>query len=296
MRESPGADREKSGRPSDGDGSPLVEPIPDARAATARLDDGVRALVVTDYHAGYEAALRYEVGLEIPSRAEERRNRLISLLHRSGGERLVILGDLMHSIGEPGGPERAELEVLFESLPSISVTLVKGNHDGEIQEWLPAFLDDARPDVNLDIVPGAGATIGSLGVCHGHTWPAPEVLTAEVICCGHEHPTVRLADEVGGRRIEPGWLRGRLDPTVVSESTTVSTDAVEDLIARYHGAREEPPRLVVVPAFNDLVSGTRINAADSSFLSPFLPEGILDGEAYLLDGTHLGRIESDSHT
>ncbi|WP_255194273.1 metallophosphoesterase [Natronobeatus ordinarius] len=251
-----------------------LEPVPDEPAAVATLDEG-RALVIADYHAGYEAGLRYERGVEIPSRADERRERLLSLLERTRVDRLVVLGDLMHSIGEPGGAERGELEVLFESLPpALSVTLVKGNHDGAIETWLEG----------VEIVPGSGVALDGLGVCHGHTWPAREVLEADVVCLGHEHPFVRLEDEVGGSHVEPVWVRGRLDPEPFAERTSD-----EGLPWLEDGA---PPRLVVVPAFNDLVGGTWVNVPGQEFLAPFLPEGLAEGEAYLLDGTRLGPYRS----
>jgi len=45
---------------------------------------------------------------------------------------------------------------------------------------------------------------------------------------------------------------------------------------------------VVFPAFNDLSGGTWINVPGQTFLAPFLPDGLAEGEAYLLDGTRLG--------
>ena len=46
--------------------------------------------------------------------------------------------------------------------------------------------------------------------------------------------------------------------------------------------------LVVFPGFNDLSGGTWVNVSDADFLAPFLPAGLEDGQAYLLDGTRLG--------
>ncbi|MCU4924943.1 metallophosphoesterase [Halobacteria archaeon AArc-dxtr1] len=263
-----------------GDG--VLEPVPGERAAIADLD-GERALVIADYHAGYEAGLRYERGVDVPSRAQERRERLCELVDRTGVDRLVVCGDLMHSIGEPGGAERGELEVLFESLPAgLSVTLVKGNHDGAIESWLGDSDGTELADAgsSLEIEPGEGVRLGPLGACHGHTWPSPAVLEAEVVCAGHEHPCVRLVDAVGGSRVEPVWLRGRLDPAAFA-----SRDEYASLSWLDNGT---PPKLVVLPAFNDLAGGTWVNVTDQSFLAPFLPDGLTDGEAYLVDGTRLG--------
>ncbi|PCR91149.1 metallophosphoesterase [Natrinema ejinorense] len=262
---------------------PRVEPLPGEPAATATVGSQ-RVLFVADYHAGYEAGLRYERGVDVPSRAPDRREQLLALLERVRPDRLVVLGDLMHSIGEPGGAERGELEVLFESFPAaFAVTVVKGNHDGRIETWL-ADSDDIGADVT--VVSGDGIALGDVGVCHGHTWPTPAVLESDVICLGHEHPCVRLEDEVGGSRVERAWLRGRLDPDPFRDRPEYEG------VSWLEGADGSPPGVVVFPAFNDLVGGTWINVSGQSFLSPFIPAGLAEGDAYLLDGTRLGPYES----
>ncbi|MFQ3295896.1 MAG: putative SbcD/Mre11-related phosphoesterase [Halobacteriales archaeon] len=239
-----------------------VEPLPDAPAAVAEWDGG-RALVVADLHAGIERALAFEHGVELDSRGEDRRERILALLDRTDPDRIVFLGDLMHSIGDPGGAERGEIEVLFEALPDLPVTLVKGNHDGGIESWVDVSVTDSH-----------GVRFGDLGFAHGHTWPSREVLAADVICVGHEHPCVRLTDEVGGSRVERVWLRGPL-----------ARDAFGDDDLDWQG-----PEGIVFPAFNELAGGTWVNVPEQSFLAPFLPAALSDAEAYLLDGTRLGDL------
>jgi len=250
----------------------LVEPVPGEPAAIASLagDDERtvdRALVVADFHAGIEQALRAD-GVSLDSRAEHRRERLLSLVESTDADRVVFLGDLMQAIGDPGGAERGEIEVLLERLDErgVPATLVKGNHDGAIESW-----------ADLEVTDGAGVRLGDVGFAHGHTWPAPEVLDSEVVCVGHEHPAIRLEDEVGGSRVERVWLRGSLASEAFAE-------------------REESVRagaeLVVFPAFNELVGKTWVNVEGQEFLAPFLPEALVDGEAYLLDGTRLGAYQT----
>ncbi|QSG14044.1 metallophosphoesterase [Halapricum desulfuricans] len=242
-----------------------VEPIPDAPAAVA--DTGPeRALVVADYHAGLEAQLRRE-GVELDPADEQRRVRLLSLLAETGPDRLVLLGDLATTIGEPTGEERSEIETLLEAV-DVPVTIVKGNHDGEIE----SIVEDIG---GVTVTDSEGTRLGSVGFAHGHTWPGPAVLEAEIVCVAHEHPVVRLEDEVGGARAERVWLRGRIEPKPFREQ---------------HGDQlgEISAELVVCPAFNDRSGGTWVNVDGRDFLSPFLPEGLADGEAYLLDGTRLG--------
>ena len=243
-----------------------VEPIPGEPAALASLPDE-RAVVLADYHAGIEAGLRRD-GVELPSRATERRESVVALVERERPDRLVVLGDLSHAIGDPGRDERTELRDLFAALPEdLAVTVARGNHDGDLAGTL-----EAVPQA-VEVTPAHGTRIGDVGFVHGHTWPSPSVLEAAVVCSGHEHPVVRLEDEVGGSRVERVWLRGTLaaDPFESFHDTDLAIDG----------------DLVVFPAFNDRSGGTWVNV-DGDFLAPFLPDGLGDGEAYLLDGTRLG--------
>jgi putative SbcD/Mre11-related phosphoesterase len=247
----------------------VIEPVPDRPAATAATPDE-RLLIIADYHAGIETVLRTE-GVELADGSAERRERLSALLAETDPDRLVILGDLIHSIGTPWDVEREELAALFDGL-SVPVTLVRGNHDGDIDSLC------AELDHDITVTPPGGTRIGSLGFVHGHTYPDPDVLDVDVLCMGHEHPVVRLEDEVGGHRVERVWLRGALDPGPFDESLTDSRTADST----------SSPELVVFPAFNDLSGGTWVNVAGQEFLSPYLPDALDSGEAYLLDGTRLG--------
>jgi len=244
-----------------------VEPVPGAPAATADLGRE-RALVVADYHAGIERTLRRD-GVELDDGADGRRRRLLGLVAETDPDRLVVLGDLVSSIGEPQGSERAELVDLLAAL-SVPATLVKGNHDGNIR----AALEDIGSE-QVTVTPPSGIRLGPVGFVHGHTWPDADVLGAEVVCVAHEHPLARLTDAVGGGRLERVWLRGALDPTPFEQHGTALDDGVD-------------ADLVVFPAFNDRSGGTQVNVAAESFLSPFLPAGLDGCEAYLLDGTRLG--------
>jgi putative SbcD/Mre11-related phosphoesterase len=252
----------------------LVEPVPGEPAAVAAVGgtDGScgpssgarqeRALVVADYHAGIERSLRRE-GVEVQSRAPQRREHLLRLVDETRADRVVFLGDLGHAIGTPEDPEAEELADLFDAHP-VPMTLVRGNHDGGIAE-----------KYDVPVTPPGGTRIGDVSFAHGHTWPSREVLSADTLCIGHEHVSVRLEDDVGGARVERAWLRGPLDAAPFSE---------------YYGENVETNSdLVVFPAFNDLSGGTWVNVDGQGFLAPFLPEACPGAEIYLMDGTRLGQ-------
>lgn len=246
-----------------------VEPLPDAPAATVDTGDDV-LLAIADYHAGIESVLKRE-GVELTAGGGTRRERVLDLVERTNAERLLVLGDLVHAIGDPWDAEREELRTLFDRL-EIPATIVKGNHDGNVE----AFLND--PEFDVELTDSTGILLGEIGFAHGHTWPARDVLEADILCIGHEHPVVRLEDSVGGHRKERVWLRGPLDGA-----------AFED---HYEETLAIDGELVVFPAFNDLSGGTWVNVRGQDFLAPFLPDGLADGEAYMLDGTRLGGYRS----
>ena len=296
-----------------------VEPVVGEPAAVADLG-AERALLVADVHAGIEVGLRYERGVELESRADERVDRLCSLIDETGVDRLVVLGDLAHRIGAPEGEEREELSTLVSAVTDrVPLTLVEGNHDAGVAE---AFADE------IDVIPSGGGCLrddrvlreggvrgengvrreddgpnadpSDLAVVHGHTRPDPALRSADVICMGHEHPQVRLEDAVGGSRTERAWLRGPLKPSVFDGGGADGGErSVESGEGAADGGEREPndgeggpagsgPELVVFPAFNERSGGTWINVEGGSFLAPFLPDGLLAGDAYLLDGTRLG--------
>jgi len=260
--------------------SPPVEPVVGEPAAVADLGRE-RALLVADVHAGIELGLRYERGVELDSRAAERSEHLCGLVDETDADRLVVLGDLAHRIGAPDGDEREELAALVRAVTDrVPMTLVEGNHDAGVAEAFAA---------NIDVIGTGGGLLGGnsldgttdraagrVAVSHGHTWPDPALLDADVVCMGHEHPQVRLADPVGGSRVERAWLRGAVDP-----ESFVAADAHPDFAG-------DPPELVVFPAFNERSGGTWVNVDGQSFLAPFLPAALPAAEAYLLDGTRLG--------
>ena len=246
-----------------------VEPIPGVPAATVDTD-GQRLVALADYHAGIEDGLRYD-GVELRSAAATRRERLFSVLDRVGADRLVVVGDLGHAIGSPFEAEREELEALFSAL-DVPVTLVKGNHDGDLEPVLDEL------DADVTVTPGHGVAIGDVGFAHGHTWPAPQVIECAVVCMGHEHPVVRLEDEVGGSRKERAWLRGSVAP--------------KPFEAHYDRSLDIDADLVVFPAFNDRSGGTWVNVQGQDFLAPYLPAGMDGAELFLLDGTRLGAFRN----
>jgi hypothetical protein len=99
-------------------------------------------------------------------------------------------------------------------------------------------------------------------------------MEGDMLVMGHIHPSVVLADSLGTRSNEKCWLKGKLKPKTVLE--------------RYDHC---PRELVIVPAFNPLLTGTPVNSTSGSKFGPLFRNDLVDSrdlEAYLLDGTNLG--------
>jgi metallophosphoesterase superfamily enzyme len=99
---------------------------------------------------------------------------------------------------------------------------------------------------------------------------------------GHNHPIVRLADVLGHVSSKPVWIRSRFEEHAFKE--------------RYPEFRDfSNPRVIIMPAFNELVGGVAFNEASyDTLLGPLFTNRAIkleEAEAYLLDGTYLGTIK-----
>ena len=271
---------------------PLVEPLPSVPAAIARIETET-ALVIADYHAGIEIGLRYERGVELDSNAEDRRRRLLELLTQHPVDRLIILGDAGHRIGNPADEETQELMSLFTSvLNRVPITVVRGNHDAGIESVATTVeTDSTQIEHTINVTDASGIKCGHVGFVHGHSWPDETVLDCDVLCVGHEHPQLRVADHVGGSQQTRAWLRGPLDWTPFKDKLGIerSFDSPDNT----QNVNRDPPDVILFPAFNERSGGTQVNT-DEGFLSPFLPAAFEKNhtDAYLLDGTRLGPYQS----
>lgn len=85
-------------------------------------------LCVADIHLGKEAAFR-AAGIPVPDGTCRDLKRLSNLIHRSGCDRLVILGDMVHS-AQGLTPTVIEQTLSWRNRhPTVEMMLVLGNHD-----------------------------------------------------------------------------------------------------------------------------------------------------------------------
>lgn len=239
-----------------------TEPLPDTAALL--LEDEMRWIVVADLHMGIEVQLR-AAGFNIPSQTPRMLSALEGLRERADG--LIVLGDLKHRIPNVGYRENKEIGPFLSRLAEAfkHVIVAVGNHDGGISSVLPE---------GVRAYSGRGFRIGPAGLFHGHVWPSADVMRARKIVMGHVHPSILLVDSLGTKTNEKCWVRANLNDKVVRE--------------RFDSC---PDELIIVPAFNPLLTGTPVNAGAGSRIGPFFRNGLVDEEriqVFLLDGANLG--------
>ena len=248
-----------------------VQPVHGERALLATGDAGT-VLVAADLHLGLERRMADE-GWHVPSSTGGIVTRLLELVEAHRVDVMALVGDIKDSVHTPSLQEETELPgVIGQLADSVGeLHLVKGNHDGDLEAWVPYRR-------HLTVHGARGARLGDLGLCHGHTWPEREVMEAGHLVLAHNHPSVEFIDSLGHRQREPAWFRTRL--------------VREKVEARYG---DVDPEVILMPPFNGLLGGTPLNRPDYQGLGPLLSRGMVDlanADVYLVDGIHLGRLGS----
>lgn len=137
-------------------------------------------LFVADTHLGKDATFRRH-GVPVPAGSSDGTLQTIStLLADTSAARLVILGDMFHAKSSLSNGMLDSIEAFFDSHPSLSFTLVRGNHDAHVGS-LPKHWP-------IEII-AAGERLGGLALGH-HPTSVPK--GAQILLCGHLHPAVRV--------------------------------------------------------------------------------------------------------
>lgn len=220
-----------------------------------------------DLHIGLEAEFS-EKGVHVPSQTFRMLEEIISI--RESEKRLILLGDIKHQVPFSSSQEYREIPAFLSKLTSAfeSVEIVKGNHDGNIESFLPTC--------GVKIHPSTGFEQDGFGFIHGHTWPSEKVMSCSVLIMAHNHPAVMLEDNLGKTHTESCWLRCKF------------SDEAE---RRF---KEVPDDLIVVPAMNPLLTGSPVNIEGKNLMGPLFAQGLVDMsevEIYLLDGIYLGNLQ-----
>lgn len=230
--------------------------------AAALIDD--QTLVLADLHIGFESELA-EKGIRIPDQTPKIIRRIIDLKERFNVKKLVILGDLKHSVPRMNMMSWFLVPRFMERVTKLfeEVVLVPGNHDGGIEPLIPN---------EVKVLPTHGSSISNVWLTHGHARLPEEALKQKMILMGHLHPAVQLTDISGYAYTYRVWLRGRLK-------------------------MEPRPEVVVFPAFNEYMGQLILNKSKSKWADadrgPIFSEDLLEIrelDVETLDLIYLGKL------
>lgn len=239
-----------------------MEFIPDGPALV--IEDTERMLIVADLHFGIEADLATH-GMHFRSHSRERLERLMQTLDTAKPDRLILLGDVKHSIPSLTRQEWAEIPGILDTIRQrIPVLVFPGNHDIGIERFL----------LPGELQPKEGAVIDGVAYLHGHTYPAPD-LAGHLIVTGHHHPQVSLRDQVGCALVAPAFLRAAVDAPALGLGT---------------GKNAGPARALFVPAFNEIAGYDIVRIAKDPFSPISRSINQENAEVILADGTLIGPL------
>ncbi len=156
-----------------------------------------RALLLADAHWGKTAAFR-AAGVPLPAGVTASDlERLSAALARTGAERLIVLGDLIHGRGSYDAPTLDAVQAWRAEHPALSVTLVRGNHDRRA--------GDPPLTWGFEVVPGPLA-LPPFVLRH-----EPQADAGGYVLAGHLHPAVRLGRRRSEQMVVPCfWFGARV--------------------------------------------------------------------------------------
>jgi putative SbcD/Mre11-related phosphoesterase len=230
-----------------------------------------KILAIADLQIGFEHEM-YKKGVTIQPQTEKFVKTINHLLKITKAKTLVIVGDLKHKV--PGITLREERQLpkfFLEFEKKVEIVFVKGNHDTDLTGLIPDY---------VKVYDSKGVKIGKYGFFHGHGWPSKEMMDCDVLFMGHLQPGVEFRDKFGYRIVNQVWLKGKLNAKILKK--------------RYGVKKTGKLDYVVIPAFNRLLGSGIVNAKNGKdYMMSFVAHDVMDiddAEAYLLDGSSLGKV------
>ncbi|MBC5764719.1 ligase-associated DNA damage response endonuclease PdeM [Ramlibacter albus] len=143
-----------------------------------------RTLLVADAHFGKAVSFR-KLGIPVPQgTTSETLGKLSGAITDTGAQRVVFLGDFLHSARSHAAPTLAAIHAWREQHAGVELTLVRGNHDDRA--------GDPPASLRIDVVDEPLA-LGPFALCHH-----PNPVDGRYVLAGHWHPCI----SVGGRAFE----------------------------------------------------------------------------------------------
>lgn len=242
-------------------------------AALIFTEEEDTTVLISDLHLGLEKEMARK-GFRIPPYSMRIMDRINAIAEKFRANRIIVLGDVKHSIGKIEDVDWNVIPWFFDTLLDVFplVEVIPGNHDGGIKALLPS---------RVKLHPSDGVVIGTkekVGVTHGHSWPTEQVISCGRMVMGHSHFRYEMRDRFGVRSKEAVWLFAKYD---IGE---LLLKADRPVTAQGTG------EITVMPPFNNLVGGQAINSSDGFKFGPVLSSGCVDvknADIFLLDGTRV---------
>lgn len=157
-----------------------------------------RTLLVADVHIGKAASFR-RWGVPVPrGTTTDALDRLAMLVHRHRADRVIVLGDFLHSSHAHSPSTLGALARWRDAHRALAITLVRGNHD--------AHAGDPPASLGIQVV-DEPLRLGGLALCH-HPQPVEGAYTL----AGHWHPCTSVSGRAGDRlRLPCFWFGDRID-------------------------------------------------------------------------------------
>ena len=256
---------------------------------------GEKVLVIADLHIGFEHELA-GMGINIPSQTPKIQAKLLQILGEVKPNRLIFIGDVKHSVPKISLQEWEDVPAFFEEIQKAvsDIEVIPGNHDGDLEPLTPR---------TVRIHQSKGIIIGkeeSVALSHGHAWPSAEFLGTDYLVIGHNHPVVHFRDSLGFKVVRQIWLKADCNGQKLASAflkyagVKLKMDPIVAL-KQVFNVDVHAPKLIVMPAFNEILGGLPINLQKPrELLGPILRSeavNIDSAEAHLLDGTFLGSIK-----
>ncbi|KYC51818.1 MAG: Calcineurin-like phosphoesterase superfamily domain protein [Candidatus Methanofastidiosum methylothiophilum] len=140
------------------------------------IESDKRYLVVADLHLGKEYEY-YKKGIKVPDVGQKMKADILKIIKRKKIEELIILGDIKHNLPFTSYFEKLNLPKFLDF--DIPVKLIKGNHDGNIEDI-----------VNNEVM--KSFKIEDHVLTHGHI-----LIEGSNLIMGHVHPVVEFEDSNG---------------------------------------------------------------------------------------------------
>ena len=152
-----------------------------------------RTLLVADVHIGKAVSFR-SFGVPVPrGTTAETLSALSALAHRHDAQRIVVLGDFLHSRRSLAPATLDALARWRDAHAALDVVLVRGNHD--------ARAGDPPARLGIEVV-DEPYVLGDLRLCHH-----PRGVSGAYVLSGHLHPCVQLLGRAHDRlRLPCFWF------------------------------------------------------------------------------------------